>query len=293
MTGIGAILRELPVLSDGEFTQFQRLIYKEAGIALSAGKQTLVAARLARRVRELELPTFGAYYRRIVGGDSDELTRMLDAITTNETHFFREAPQFDLLAGACCSEWSALAAAGARPRRLRVWSAACSTGEEPYTIAMVLHDRLATDGWNIEIIASDLSTSALARAREGVWPIEKLDGVPKPFLRRHFLRGVGRETGRARIGPDARGLVEFQRINLRDDRYPVTGSFDAIFCRNALIYFDAASRAHVVERLIERLAPGGFLFFGHAESLMGTSHSLRSVMPAVYRLPAPTPASRR
>ena len=278
--------REFPTLSIAEYAQFQRLIYAEAGIALSAAKLTFVATRLAPRVRDLGLPTFGAYYRRIVGGDVDELGRMLDAIAINETQFFREELQFDLLARECCGEWSAHAAAGARPRRLRVWSAACSTGEEPYSIAMVLHDRLATAGWDIEIIASDLSTSALDRARAGVWSVGKLDRVPTPFMKRHFLRGEGPQAGRAKIGPAASGMIDFQRINLRDDRYPVTGSFDAIFCRNALIYFDAASRAHVIERLISHLAPGGFLFLGHAESLIGTSYPLRSVMPAVYRLSA-------
>jgi chemotaxis protein methyltransferase CheR len=288
LTTVSAPRSELPVLSDGEFAQFQRLIYQEAGIALSSGKQTLVAARLARRVRDLALPSFGAYYRRIVAGDSAELTRMLDAITTNETHFFREAPQFDLLADRCCSEWSAQAAEGSRSRQVRVWSAACSTGEEPYSIAMVLHDRLAVDGWDIEIVASDLSTRALARAREAVWPVEKLGGVPPAALRRHFLRGTGPEAGRAKVSASASGLVAFKHINLSEDEYAVTGAFDAIFCRNALIYFDATSRAHVITRLIARLAPGGYLFLGHAESLIGTSHPLRSVMPAVYQLSANT-----
>jgi chemotaxis protein methyltransferase CheR len=276
---------KLPVLSDREFAQFQRLIYARAGIRLADDKCTLVSARLARRVRELALPTFGAYYRRIVAGDADELTRMLDAITTNETHFFREPLQFDLLADDCCGEWSAQSAEGARPRKLRAWSAACSTGEEPYSMAMVLHDRLATEGWGVEIVASDLCTTALERAREGVWPVARLSAVPRPYLKRYFLRGVASEAGRAKIGPVVRSLVDFCHVNLNDASYPVAGSFDVIFCRNALIYFDVASRAHVLERLVARLAPGGFLFLGHAESLIGTKHSLRSVMPAVYRLP--------
>lgn len=286
MTATGAFLRDLPVLSDGEFAQFQRLIYKEAGIALSDSKRSLVTARLSRRVRDLALPTFGAYYRRIVAGDGAELTRMLDAITTNETHFFREAPQFGLLAERCCSEWRADALSGVRSKTLRVWSAACSTGEEPYSIAMVLHDRLAAEGWDVRITASDLSTGVLARARAGEWPVEKLGGVPQPTLRRHFLRGVGPAAGRARITPAIRALVEFQHLNLRHEEYPVQGPFDAIFCRNVLIYFDAASRAHVLSRLLERLAPGGYLFLGHAESLVGTTYPVRSVMPAVYRLTA-------
>lgn len=286
MTPVGVSPQKLPVLSDREFAQFQRLIYSEAGIRLSDDKRTLVSARLARRVRELALPTFGAYYRRVAGGDDGELTRMLDAITTNETHFFREPLQFALLADGCCSEWSAQAAAGARPRTLRVWSAACSSGEEPYSMAMVLHDRLAMAGWGVEIVASDLCTTALARARDGVWPVERLSAVPQPYLKRYFLRGVASEEGRAKIGPVVRSLVDFCHINLSDDSYPVAGSFDAIFCRNALIYFDAVSRAHVLDRLVARLAPGGFLFLGHAESLIGTTHRMRSVMPAVYRLPS-------
>jgi chemotaxis protein methyltransferase CheR len=278
--------RDLPVLSDGEFTQFQRLIYREAGIALSPAKHSLVAARLARRVRDLSLPTFGAYYRRVVSGIGDELTWMLNAITTNETHFFRESAQFDLLRDHCCAEWQADAGRGARPRRARIWSAACSTGEEPYSIAMALQDRLGADGWDFEITASDLSTAVLAKARAGVWPVDKLRGVPTPLLKRHFLRGSGPEAGRAKISAALRAMVDFRRINLRDEQYPVTGAFDAIFCRNVLIYFDAASRAHVIAKLVERLAPGGYLFLGHAESLIGTTLPLRSVMPAVYKLQA-------
>jgi chemotaxis protein methyltransferase CheR len=285
----GIVPRKLPDLSEREFGQFQRLIYAEAGIRLPDDKRTLVAARLARRMRELGMPSYGAYYRRVVAGVDGELTRMLDAITTNETHFFRESRQFELLAAYCCGEWTAQAAAGARSRRLRVWSAACSTGEEPYSIATVLHDRLATDGWQLEIVASDLCTTALASARRGVWPVKQVSAVPKPLLKRYFLRGVGPEAGRAKIDPSIRALVDFRQINLSDDSYPLSGKFDAVFCRNALIYFDAASRAHVVARLIERLAPGGFLFLGHAESLVGTAHPLRSVMPAVYQLPAATP----
>ena len=286
MTPAGVIARTLPVLSVGEFAQFQRLIYAKAGIRLAEDKRTLVSTRLARRMRDLALPTFGAYYRRIVAGDDAELTRMLDAITTNETHFFREPRQFDLLANECCGEWSARGAAGARPRQLRAWSAACSTGEEPYSMAMVLHDRLAREGWSVEVVASDLCTTALSQAREGVWPVERLAAVPKAYLRRYFRRGIASQAGRAKIGPVARSLVDFRQINLSDDRYPLAGSFDVIFCRNALIYFDAASRAHVVERLIARQAPGGFLFLGHAESLIGSTYRLRSVMPAVYRRPA-------
>jgi len=269
-------------LTEQEFTLFQRLILREAGIYLSEAKRALLVGRLIRRVRELELPTFGAYYARIAGGDAQELVRLLDAIATNETHFFREPKQFELLEGRVCSEWLVEAAAGRRARRVRVWSAACSTGEEPYSIAMVLLDRLGED-WDVEIVASDLSTKVLDRAAQAVFPMGRADEIPEHYRRRYMLRGIGPEEGNCRAGKAARTPVRFERINLNDDEYPVTGMFDAIFCRNVLIYFDPPSRVRVIERLTRRLVPGGYLFLGHAESAARTATDLRPVMPAVYQ----------
>ena len=275
-------------LTTREFGQFQRLIHREAGIFLSEGKQALLAGRLARRVRELQLTSFGAYYRRVVDGDPAELVRLIDAIATNETRFFREYQQFELLADRVCGEWLADAAAGRRLRHVRVWSAACSTGEEPSSIAMVLLDRLGDKAWDIEIVASDLSTRALERASAGVWPLERAREIPDLYRRRYLLRGVGPEAGNCRAGAALRKLVRFQRINLCDLEYPVIGTFDAIFCRNVLIYFDPALRRQVVRRLTRRLAPGGYLFLGHAETMTGPSPHLRSVMPAVYQSTSPS-----
>jgi chemotaxis protein methyltransferase CheR len=269
-------------LTAQEFTLFQRLILREAGIFLSDAKRALLVGRLIRRVRELELPTFGAYYARIAGGDAAELVRLLDAIATNETHFFREPKQFELLEDRVCREWLAAAAAGSRDRRVRVWSAACSTGEEPYSIAMVLLDRLGGD-WDLEIVASDISTKVLDRAAQGVFPVERAEEIPEHYRRRFMLRGIGPEEGNCRAGKVVRAPLRFERINLNDDDYPVTGLFDAIFCRNVLIYFDAPSRAQVIDRLSRRLVPGGYLFLGHAESAARTASDLRAVMPAVYR----------
>jgi chemotaxis protein methyltransferase CheR len=269
-------------LTAQEFALFQRLILREAGIFLADAKRALLVGRLIRRVRELELPTFGAYYARIAGGDTAELVRLLDAIATNETHFFREPRQFDLLEGGVCNEWLADAAAGRRARRVRVWSAACSTGEEPYSIAMVLLERLGAD-WEIEIAASDLSTKVLERAAQGVWPIERADEIPENYRCRFMLRGVGPEEGNCRAGKAVRAPVRFERINLNDSEYPVSGMFDAIFCRNVLIYFDPPSRAQVIDRLTRRLVPGGYLFLGHAESAARAGADLVAVMPAVYR----------
>jgi len=269
-------------LTEQEFTLFQRLILREAGIFLSEAKRALLVGRLIRRVRELELPTFGAYYSRIAGGDAQELVRLLDAIATNETHFFREPKQFELLEDRVCGEWLVQAAAAQRARRVRVWSAACSTGEEPYSIAMVLLDRLGED-WDLEIVASDLSTKVLDRAAQAVFPIGRAEEIPEHYRRRFMLRGIGPEEGNCRAGKAVRAPVRFERINLNDDEYPVTGMFDAIFCRNVLIYFDSPSRMRVIERLTRRLVPGGYLFLGHAESAARTATDLRPVMPAVYQ----------
>jgi len=273
----------LPALSDREFVQFQQLIHREAGIWLADTKRALLIGRLARRLRDLGLDSFGAYHRRALD-DPTELVLLLDAIATNETSFFREPLQFELLADRLCPAWEAEAAAGLRTRRLKVWSAACSTGEEPYSLAMLLHERLAAHGWTIDIIASDISTKVLDRARAGIWPLEKIRGIPAALLKRYLLRGTGPEEGRAKAGPDIRDMIRFARINLREASYPVSGPFDAVFCRNVLIYFDTPSRHEVLRRLMGHLVPRGYLFLGHAESLLGMSERVRSLMPAVYQV---------
>jgi chemotaxis protein methyltransferase CheR len=166
-----------------------------------------------------------------------------------------------------------------------VWSAGCSTGEEPYSLAMVLRHHLpAEEGWEIELLATDLSTRILERARQSLWPVEKAREIPKHYLRAWMLRGVGSQTGWMKAGPELRSLVRFQRVNLNDCQ-GVTGRFDLLFCRNVLIYFDMASKARAVERLLGHLSPEGFLFLGHAESLTGLTSHVRTVISTVYSLP--------
>lgn len=273
-------------ISDREFRDFQALIYREAGIHLSPIKKALLTGRLARRMRELRMPRFQDYYAYITADRSgDELVILLDAITTNETHFFREPRQFDFLEQVVYPEWRRAAEAGRRQRRLRVWSAACSTGEEPYSLAMSLLSHFPLDqGWTVDILASDLSTRVLERARAGVWPLKRADHIPRDLLRRFMLRGTGPQEGKMRAGQEVRQPLEFQRINLNDESYPVRGGLDAIFCRNVLIYFDNASRTRVINRLLDLLAPDGLLFLGHAESLTGLNDRVRSVAPAIYCL---------
>jgi chemotaxis protein methyltransferase CheR len=266
-------------VSDADFARFQGLIHRVAGIHLAPCKKALLAGRLSRRMRELGVPTLSAYYRR-VQGDPGELTRMLDAISTNETHFFREPAHFDLLSRTLLPAWCAEGEAGTRPRRLRAWSAACSTGQEPFTLAMVLLAEL--EGWDVEILASDLSTAVLERARKAVWPLSLAREIPDRYRRGFMLRGTGPAEGTMKAGPELREVVRFARVNLVDPTAFPAGRYDLVFCRNVLIYFDAPTRRAVVERLIDRLAPGGLLFVGHAESLVNVTRRVRPLAPTVY-----------
>lgn len=273
-------------ISDQEFTRFQQLIYAEAGIFLSPVKKALLSGRLARRLRELGLRRFGEYYQRVVDDRSGgELVILLDAIATNETQFFREPRQFEYLENVIYPAWEQAAAEGRRNRALRLWSAACSSGEEPYSLAMSLLARFAPEqGWSIDILASDISTQVLDRARAGLWPITRASHIPEPLLKRFMLRGTGAHEGKMKAGVAVREPLRFERINLNEERYPVPGNLDAVFCRNVLIYFNNESRGKVINRLLDLLAPGGYLFLGHAESLSGMSDRIRAVAPAVYQL---------
>jgi chemotaxis protein methyltransferase CheR len=281
-------------IGEGEFSLFQRLIYRSAGIHLSAAKRTLLEARLAKRLRELGLDSFSAYYDYLVqDGGSAELGELLDRIATNETHFFREPRQFDFLVEKIFPQWQAEAASGARSKYLRVWSAGCATGEEPFSIAMTLLDHFpARAGWRIEILATDLSSRALRTARAAVWPIVKAKEIPPGYLKRFMLRGTGSQQGNMKAGPEILGAVRFEQLNLHGKVYPEIGSFDLILCRNVLIYFDAVSRAGVIERLLDHLAPTGYLFVGHAESLAAMSERVRHVVPTVYHHAAAEPPVR-
>lgn len=262
------------------FRGFVAVIRRESGISLSDAKKALLVGRLGRRLRDLGMDSFEEYLER-VEADAGERVLMLDAIATNETHFFREPAQFTFLREKVFPRWLEDAAAGKRPRRVRIWSAGCSTGEEPYTLAMLLASFFPRD-WDLEIRATDLSTKALARARLAVWPIERAREIPPALLKTYMLRGTGPEEGRMKAGPEVRALVRFERLNLAGENWAEGGPFDAILCRNVLIYFDAESKRRAVGRLLDHLAEDGFFFVGHAESLNGITDRVRPVMPCVY-----------
>ncbi|WP_225409944.1 CheR family methyltransferase [Stigmatella hybrida] len=284
----GEAFFEPPPLSEREFGGFQRLLYREAGIWLSPAKKALVVGRLARRLRELKSPSFSAYLRRAETDDLERV-RLLDALCTHETHFFREPRHFEFLEREVLPRWRAQKTAGSdEPRRVRVWSAGCSTGEEPFSLAMVLRHHLpASEGWEIDILATDLSTRILEQARQARFPVKKAQEIPKHYLRAFMLRGVGSQEAWMKADAELRGLVRFHRVNLNDG-HGVVGRFDIIFCRNVLIYFDQTSRAQAVERLLSHLSPSGLLFLGHSESLVGLGARMRAVMPTVYTQRAST-----
>jgi chemotaxis protein methyltransferase CheR len=269
----------MTAVSDADFRRYQRIVFEEAGIRLGDTKRALLEGRLARRLRELELTSYSAYLER-VRSDARERVRMLDLLVTNETSFFRESAQFAFLEQTLVPMWIAEAAAGKRPASLRVWSAGCATGEEPYSVAMLLHSLL--DGWAISILATDLSTSALERAAVGIFPIARASAIPEDLLRRYVLRGIGDRAGVMKIGPEVRPLVEFRRGNLHDPTDVPEVQFDVVLCRNVLIYFDAEARRNAFDRLIAACRPGGHLFVGHAETLQGCP-GVRVVQPTIWR----------
>ncbi len=277
-----ALPKPIPDLAAEEFHLFQALVLRESGIHLGAKNRAMLVSRLWRRLRALELNSFSSYYRR-VKADPQEMVLMLDCICTNETHFFREPAAFECLRKRVFPEWVADADAGKRNRTLRIWSAACSTGEESYSLAMMMLTYFAPSaGWNVEVLGTDLSTKVLARASAGIWPAEKISGVPVDYQRRFLLKGFGPDKGKIKAADELRQVVRFRRLNLTREPYDVTGPFDLIFCRNVLIYFQWETKIKVVDSLGKYLTPSGYLFLGHAESVHGVADKLQFVAPKVF-----------
>lgn len=278
--------RSYDSLKPALFARFQRLIYNESGIFLGEHKQELLTGRLARRLRLLSLENMEEYFQLVTQPDQQhERAVMIDCITTNQTHFFREPRHFDFLAQQIFPHWLATEKSGERPKTVRVWSAACSSGEEPYSLAMLLMKHFPEEqGWDKEILATDICTRVLEKARAALYPIEKAKEIPTEFLRNYMLKGRGEQREFMKVIPEVRRSVRFARANLHADSYPVLGFFDLIFCRNVLIYFDQQSKEKVIAGILRHLAPGGLLFVGHSEHLGSTVPGLKPVAPTVYAL---------
>jgi chemotaxis protein methyltransferase CheR len=208
---------------------------------------------------------------------------MIDAITTNETRFYREPRQFEFLVQRVFPRWQADAERGLRPKRVNIWSAGCSSGEEPYTVAMLLAKHLpAEQGWEARILATDISNRVLEKARKGIYPIARSAELPKDLLHGFMLRGMAERKGEMKVKVEIQHMVDFRRLNLDQESDLAEGPFDAIFCRNVLIYFDTASKQRVVTSLIRHLMDNGILFVGHAENLSSVFPQLRSLEPTIY-----------
>lgn len=270
-------------LAEEDYQFICQLVYDHSRIHLGKDKRVLVTARLNKRLRFHRLPNYREYcqFLRSAAG-AEELTTLIDSISTNHTHFFREIKHFDFLRDKFLPDWPARTSGRGEP--LRVWSAASSTGEEPYTIAIHLAENLApaeAGAWSIE--ATDISTRVLEIARTGVYELDRLQGVTPELLRRYFQKGIGEWEGHFRVKESLRRRVNFHHLNLLENKYPFTEPFQIIFCRNVMIYFDRPTQETLVSYLSARLVPGGYLLVGHSESLSGVKHSLKMVQPAIYR----------
>jgi chemotaxis protein methyltransferase CheR len=270
-------------MRDSEFEFIRSLVYERSRINLTQDKRQLVSARLGKRLRATKVPSVKEYCRLLKEpGAEQEMSHLIDAISTNHTFFFRESAHFDFLRNQAVPEMYARSRSE-RWSRLRVWSAACSSGEEPYSIAITLAGCAQQWPWQIE--ATDISHRVLAKAAAGIYADETVQRLPKEIIRTHFQRGIGPQEGNHRVKAALRERVTFRQLNLLEGEPPFHEPFHVIFCRNVMIYFDRQTQDELVERLARRLVPGGYLFVGHSESLTHMRHSLRVIRPAVYQKP--------
>ncbi|MDZ7260505.1 MAG: protein-glutamate O-methyltransferase [candidate division KSB1 bacterium] len=264
-------------LSQAQFEKISQLVYQLCGINLHQGKEELVKARLMKRLRALGLGSFEQYLKYLKHDTTgQELALMIDALTTNKTSFFREPQHFDYLRRQIVPR---LRMEG---RKIRFWSAGCSSGEEPFSLAILLREEIPDiDRRDVRILATDISTRMLALARQAVYEENTLWDVPMPLLQKYFTPVRDKPPRTYRVNDNVRAIVRLARLNLID-AWPMKGPFDVIFCRNVMIYFDKDIRQQLIQRFYELLRPGGHLFVGHSESLTVLSHRLRYVQPAVY-----------
>jgi chemotaxis protein methyltransferase CheR len=267
-------------LCSRDYARLRELIYTQTGICLSSEKKTMVEVRLKRRLRTLNMATYSEYCDFVFGrkGMREELVFLINVITTNKTDFFREPAHFEFLIKKALPE---LVETG---RPFVVWSAGCSSGEEPYTMAMVLSEYAhAHPGFRFRILASDISTAVLEKAETGVYSPECVAPIPLALKRKYLLRSRDSKSPRVRIVPELRNLIEFRRLNFMDAHYMLAEKVDAIFCRNVLIYFDRATQENILRKLAHNLITSGYLFVGHSETLHDMDLPLVPIAPALYR----------
>jgi chemotaxis protein methyltransferase CheR len=276
--------RERPAqLSNADFSKLKDFIYRQCGIKITEAKRTMLEARLQKRLRTLKVPSFSRYcdYLFSPQGIAEELVRMIDVVTTNKTDFFREPGHFDYLTRNALPD---LMDRAESKRRINLWSAGCSSGEEPYTLAMVMDDFIRErNGADFTIFATDISTRVLEKAMLAIYDQERVIPIPEEFRRRYLLKSKKSENKVFRIAPELRARVKFKRLNFMDSDFGFSETMDIIFCRNVIIYFDKPTQEKLLHRFCRSLSPDGYLFMGHSETILGMEVPLVQVAPTVYR----------
>jgi chemotaxis protein methyltransferase CheR len=285
-----------------EFERFRSLIHQQSGIWLRDGKEVMLSSRLSRRLRHHNFSNFSEYYAYLSNckDDGAELEELINCVTTNKTFFFRESHHFDFLVEKAVPEalqsFHHAGRSDSKTKRVfRIWSAACATGEEAFTAAIALLEArlqwrlMAPHEWEIRIMASDIDTDVLAKASGGIYSDQELENIPTPLHKKYFLRGTGSATGKIKIKDEVRSLVEFSRINLVEPRWPLQDTFDAIFFRNALIYFQKDTQDMILRRMAKHLKPGGYLFLGHSEHIPWLHGIYKPLHNTVFQLREPLP----
>ncbi len=268
-------------ISHKEYELIRQLVYERAGINLGDNRQHLVQARIAKIIRRKKLSCFDEYFQFLKSDRTGtEIASLIDAISTNTTYFFRESDHFDFLTASLEKR---IEQAGNAPLTIRIWSAASSSGEEPYTIAMVVHQlMLKYSQLSLKLLATDISQQILEKAKVGIYPPERLKNIPKSYIRQYF-RKITRDKELAyEIAPELKKLITFANFNLMIPQYPFKYGFDYVFCRNVMIYFDRTTQSAVVNKIAQHIKPGGYLIVGHSESLNNIKHPLKYIRPTIY-----------
>lgn len=269
-------------LSNDDFNKLSSFIYTESGIKMPPVKRIMLQSRLQKRLKELKMSSFHEYCSYIFSkeGMNNEIIHMLDVVSTNKTDFFREPVHFDFLTATVLPEL----VSASKHRNIKIWSAGCSSGEEPYTIAIVLSEFMETNSTvDFSILGTDISTKILQKAIDAVYKEERVEGIPLNLKRKYFLRSKDRENPSVKVGAILRNKVRFDRLNFMDNSYGIHESFDIVFCRNVLIYFDRETQEKVIGKICTKLNTGGYFFLGHSESIMNMNLPLKQIKPTIFQ----------
>ena len=274
----------MPALSDSEFAELVKIIYDKTRIQMSNHKRALVTSRLSKRLRALHMDSFREYIEFVKNAKDEELTNFVNAVTTNKTDFFRENKHFEYMKSTFLPDWEKNFKAG-KVKNLRIWSAACSTGEEPYTIQMTLHEYFGSnyDKYDIKVLASDIDTNVLAHGRAGIYREESVEPIQDNILRKYFLKGSGDKEGLYKVKDILKKNLFFRQLNFKDEDFDIHTQFDLIFCRNVIIYFDKDFQKELFNKFYRYLKDDSLVFIGHSETLFGVSDKFKYVASNIYK----------